>query len=470
MTPAAPDKPGYKDVLASVDQDGRRKWVGARIVWGRWRAWRLALAIPLIVFYCAIPFVEIGGFPAVQIDLVARKLHLFGAEFWPQDLTWLVVLVLLGIIGTLLAVALLGRVFCGWFCPHNVFLEMVYRPIEHLLLGGPGSPQKTPLLRGAIMWVCFAVVSAGLANAGTALFIGADAFRWYLLLDWAAHPYATVFWIVLFAVVMFNFGWFREQTCTIVCPYGRFQTAMLDPHTLVVAYDAKRGEPRGHLPAGQTTGRPDDRTTGRPLGDCIDCGLCVRVCPTGIDIRNGNQLECIHCAACVDACDRIMDQVGRPRGLVRYSSEEQLAGRPRRILRPRTILYSVVCTALILVFGWRFLHRQPVMIDVLGQTAGTLRERDPEGRDAVRAVIPLSLINRTQADLRVRIALDQQLDARVILPQPLVDLPVGRNIRPMPIIYIPYDRFTGRRLDLAIQVLAEDGRLLGTAAAAVRRP
>ncbi|HAT09840.1 MAG TPA: cytochrome c oxidase accessory protein CcoG, partial [Planctomycetes bacterium] len=241
------EKPDYKSVLASVDKEGRRRWVEARIVWGRWRRWRSALAIPLIAFYCAIPFVMIGGKPAFQLDIATRKFYLAGVVFWPQDLTYFVILALLGIVGTLLTVALLGRVFCGWFCPHNVFLEMVFRPVEHLILGGPGNPGKTPAWRAALMWFVFVLIAGGLANAGTAIFIGADAFHAYVLLDWAAHPYATGFWGILFVCILFNFGWFRDQTCTIVCPYGRFQTAMLDSHTLTVAYDAKRGEPRGHL-------------------------------------------------------------------------------------------------------------------------------------------------------------------------------------------------------------------------------
>ncbi len=222
MASTVPSGPSdYKSVLATVDQGGRRKWVEARIVWGRWRRLRYLLAIPLIAFYCAIPFARIGGNPAFQIDLAARKLWIGGIAFWPQDLSYFVILVLLGIVGTLLTVAWLGRVFCGWFCPHNVFLEMLFRPVEHRLLGGPGNPAKTAWWRAALMWAVFGLIAGGLANAGTAIFIGADAFRHYLLLDWAQHPYATVFWAVLFGVILFNFGWFREQTCTIVCPYGR---------------------------------------------------------------------------------------------------------------------------------------------------------------------------------------------------------------------------------------------------------
>lgn len=473
MASTVPSGPSdYKSVLATVDQGGRRKWVEARIVWGRWRRLRYLLAVPLIAFYCAIPFVRIGGNPAFQIDLAARKLWIAGVAFWPQDLSYFVILVLLGIVGTLLTVAWLGRVFCGWFCPHNVFLEMLFRPVEHALLGGPGNPAKTAWWRGALMWAVFGLIAGGLANAGTAIFIGADAFRHYLLLDWAAHPFATGFWAVLFGIILFNFGWFREQTCTIVCPYGRFQTAMLDPHTLAVVYDAKRGEPRGHLhrtgdqrPAASD---PQPAASGQ-FGDCIDCKLCVRVCPTGIDIRNGNQLECLHCTACIDACDTIMDKVGRPRGLVRFASEEQLAGRKRQVFRPRNILYALVIIVLSSLLAWRLMGRTDVLVAALTQTAVPVREADPDGRDCVRAVLPLSLVNRAGEALQAGITLPG-LDARVVLPQAVITLAPGQRTTAMPIVYIPAGRFAGRHLDVEVEVRDPAGRLLGRTTVGVRTP
>jgi len=469
MTVAGPgEKPDFKSVLASVDTTGRRRWVEARIVWGRWRRLRLLLALPLIAFYCTIPFVSIHGDPAFQIDLTARKLWLAGVAFWPQDLSYLVIVVLLGIVGTLLTVSWLGRVFCGWFCPHNVFLEMLFRPVEHAILGGPGSPLKTVWWRAALMWGVFAVIAGGLANAGTAIFVGADAFRAYLLLDWTAHPYATVFWFALFGIILFNFGWFREQTCTIVCPYGRFQSAMLDSHTLTVAYDAKRGEPRGHLKRGEpASGVQGEAPT---QGSCIDCGLCVRVCPTAIDIRNGNQLECIHCTACIDACDMIMDKVGSPRGLIRFASEEELAGRKRQVIRPRNVLYLTVIIVLSGLLGWRLAARTDVMVAPLRQTAVPVRELDPQGRDCVRAVLPLSLVNRTGHAVSATVSLGGGLAALVILPQLLVSLPPGERVAVSPIVYIPYDRFTVRHLDVTVELHDASGRLLGSTEAGVRAP
>lgn len=463
------DTHDYRSVLASVDKYGRRKWVEARIVWGRWRRLRAALAVPLIVFYCAVPFLSIGGRPALQLDVWARKFYVAGMVFWPQDLSYFVILVLMGIVGTLLTVALLGRVFCGWFCPHDVFLEMVFRPLEQLIRGAPGDPRRRSRLRRGLVWAAFAVVAGGLANAGAAIFVGADAFTDRLVLDVANHHYAAVFWVVLFVIILFNFGWFREQTCTIVCPYGRFQAAMLDQHTLVVAYDAKRGEPRGHLRQGTGDQRPV--TSGQPaLGDCIDCGLCVRVCPTAIDIRNGNQLECIHCAACVDACDQIMRKVGRQPGLVRYASEVQLAGQKRRVIRGRTVLYAVVLIAMAVFLSWRLATRLDVLVSPDQQTAVPVREHDPAGRDCVRAVLPMALVNRTDRELEVVISLERSLDATVILPTPTLRLPPNTRITPMPIVYVPSDRFTAPHIHAAVEVRDPAGRLLGAADIGIRRP
>lgn len=458
-SPLPPDD--FRSVLASVDKDGRRRWVEARILWGRWRRWRAALAVPLVAFYCAVPFLSVGGQPMLRLDLDARRFHVAGMVFWPQDLSYFVVLVLLGIVATLLTVAVLGRVFCGWFCPHNVFLEMVFRPIEQAIRGVPGSPRRRAWWARIAAWAAFALVAGGLANAGTAIFIGPEAFRHGLLLDVAAHPYATGFWAVLFALIVFNFAWFREQTCTIVCPYGRFQAALLDPHTLVVAYDRGRGEPRGHV----RKDAPDPS-----LGDCVDCGLCVRVCPTAIDIRNGNQLECIHCAACIDACDGIMDRLGRPRGLVRYASEVQLAGGRRVVARPRTALYAAVLVVLTALLAWRLAARTDVLVAPLRQTAVPVAERDPDGRDCVRAVLPLSLVNRTGAALDARLELDPALAALIVLPQPAIHLPPDARTTAMPIVYIPRDRFPDDHLDVAIVLRAGDGRHLGGAEVGIRRP
>ena len=292
----------------SLRSDGKRVQIRPAEVRGRFdRARRLGFAV-LIAIYLALPWIAIGGHPAVLLDIGARRFYLFGATFNAQDL-WMMVVLLLGLgLGLILVTALLGRIWCGWACPQTVFLEAVYRRIERWLIGS----------RRAAGWR-HAVAHAGYVAVSLALS--------YVLLRYFTPEPPTVLVAAGGAALYGNFAWFREQLCVVVCPYGRLQSLLLDADSLIVGYDAKRGEPRGKL-----------ATVG--AGDCVDCRRCVAVCPTGIDIRDGLQLDCVGCTACIDACDEIMDKVERPRGLIRYDSQNGLAGKRRRILRPRVLAYA----------------------------------------------------------------------------------------------------------------------------------
>jgi len=405
-----PDRPpqDFRDALYTVDRSGRRTYVFADIAGGVWRRRRVVVSILLIGFYLALPFIEVNGGPLLRIDLGARRYTVAGFTFWPQDLMYLLLFALIALLGTLCMVALFGRVFCGWLCPHNVFLEMVYRPIEQWLEGrghrrflihkrGPDGAQR---LRKILKWGIYMVVTGALANTATALFVGTDAFIAGLIIDPVEHPVAAVVFAVFMAVNLFNFGWFRELTCTFVCPYGRMQAAMLDQHTLGVAYDGQRGEPRG---------RPDGAH-----GDCVDCGRCVQVCPTGIDIRNGNQLECIHCTACIDACDAVMARLGRDPGLIRYSSDVELGGGRRRVLRPRTVFYSVVLAALFALLTALLLVREPVQVTRLRDDARLARGVDEAGARVVRKMLKFDVFNRDTAPREVRFTIPDQAGAKLI--------------------------------------------------------
>ncbi|MHC5066946.1 MAG: 4Fe-4S binding protein [Planctomycetota bacterium] len=280
--PIDPDSPpdDFRSALATVDRKGRRTYVFADIAGGLWRRRRQALALLLISFYLALPFVRIGGEPLLLINIPDRRYILLGYAFWPQDFVYALLLLLLAVVATLLMVALCGRVFCGWLCPHNVFLEMVFRPIEQALEGRGHRRRRQdsqPLtgslaLRKCLKWGLYLLISGALANTACALFIGTDDFIAGLVVDPFKHPSAAVLFAVMFVINAANFGWLREQTCTVLCPYGRIQAGLLDQHTLGVAYDQARGEPRGKA--------------GKAEGACVDCNRCVQVCPTGIDIRN----------------------------------------------------------------------------------------------------------------------------------------------------------------------------------------
>jgi cytochrome c oxidase accessory protein FixG len=442
--------PDFRDVLASIDQQGRRRWLHVHLNGGFWRWCRVAVALVLIGFYLALPFLSIDGQPFLRIDIPHRHYVLLGQMFWPQDFLYLLLFLLIGAAATLLTVALAGRVFCGWLCPHTVFLEMVYRPLERLIQGVAARRAWAARLgrdrwRRVITWGAFVLISGALANTATAVFVGVDAFRWGLVVDPVQHPAAAVFFAVFFVLIMLNFVWLREQTCTIVCPYGRLQSVMLDPHSLVVAYDRARGEPRG---------KP-----GVAAGDCIDCRMCVAVCPTGIDIRNGNQMECVHCTACIDACDTVMTRIGRKPGLVRHDSEIAMAGGRRRIIRIRTVLYGCAVTALLTVATLALAHREPLVVSRLRTVVPPLVMAGEAVEPVIRQVVPLSLVNRTDHQRSWRLALPQELGGSIISPAVLSEIAGGARIEVSMVIDVPRSRFHDGELRTELIVVSEERTL-----------
>ncbi len=332
---ASPIKKPTIDSLTTVNDDGSRYFLHPADVHGRFTFWKRLVALVLLAVYLLLPWIPINGNPAVFLDLAHRRFHLFGLTFAPQD-TWLLFFFITGLAFSLFYItALFGRVWCGWTCPYTVFLEHLYRRVERLIEGDAAKRRKLD----AAPWTASKVWKRGLKHGVFVLisFIIAHIFLSYFVSIpglWAMMGQSPLdnlrsFGVILFftGALYFSFAWFREQFCIILCPYGRFQSALTDPNTMVIGYDSERGEPRG-------------KATDPNAGACVDCNRCVQVCPTGIDIRNGLQIECIGCAACVDACDEIMTKLDRPKGLVRYDSERGLAGKKTQWIRPRTILYS----------------------------------------------------------------------------------------------------------------------------------
>jgi len=332
---AAPER-----VLSTLNADGSRRWLRPWVAPGRFLTARRWVAYALIAIFTVLPYVKLNGRPALLLDIPAREFAILGALFYPTDTLALALFMMSVFVTVFLITALFGRVWCGWGCPQTVYMEFVYRPIERLLEGKPGRRARQGAWRKPVKYALYLLVSLFLAHTFLAYFVGVERLWQWIQRSPAEHPTSFLVMAATTGLMMFDFCFFREQTCLVACPYGRFQSVMLDRDSLIVTYDEERGEPRGKL---------QRKRTGLPVarGDCVDCAMCVRTCPTGIDIRDGLQMECIGCAQCVDACDSVMERIGKPRGLIRYSSQAALAEGRGRIVRPRVMIYSVLLVGLV---------------------------------------------------------------------------------------------------------------------------
>ena len=369
----------------SLRGDGKRNFVYPADVKGRFTSARTIMFVVLIGIYAALPWIQIKGHPAVYLDIAERKFFLFGATFNSQDI-WMTVFLLTGAaFGLVYATALLGRAWCGWACPQTVFLEGVYRRIERIVEGprekrmrrddGPWTVDK--MWRKVVVHTLWLVVSFALAHVFLSYFVSLRQLFQMMRHRPEEHPEAFLVVMALAGLMHFNFVWFREQFCVVMCPYGRLQSVLLDPDSLVVGYDQARGEPRGKV-------KDPNR------GACVDCNRCVVVCPTGIDIRAGLQMDCIACTQCIDACDEVMDKVHQPRGLIRYDSPNGFAAKPKRLFRPRVLIYTALGALGLIVATLSMRTHEPFEANVL-RVQGAPYVLDG---DDVRNAYRLHLINK----------------------------------------------------------------------------
>ena len=318
----------FRDSIGTINEEGKRSWIFPKKPSGKFYNYRNWVSYGLLIFLFAAPFVKINGNQFLLFNVLERRFNIFGFPFWPQDFHLFVISMLIGVVFITLFTVVFGRIFCGWICPQTIFMEMVFRKIEYWIDGDRGAQQRLDrqpwnaqkIRKRLIKWFLFFIISFLIANVFLAYLIGSDRLIQYIT-EGPEHHISTLISLLIFtAVFYFIFAWFREQVCIIACPYGRLQGVLLDNKSVIVAYDHKRGEGS----EGRKKFRKGEDRKALGHGDCIDCMQCVHVCPTGIDIRNGTQLECVNCTACIDECDTIMDKVGYPRGLIRYASENEI--------------------------------------------------------------------------------------------------------------------------------------------------
>jgi cytochrome c oxidase accessory protein FixG len=452
----------YREHLATADKFGHRMWVFAKKPHGKWTQRRTWLSWLLIGVMFAGPFIKIHGNPLLMINIVERRFSILGQLFWPQDVLLFAVAMLIFLIGIIIFTTAFGRLWCGWTCPQTVMMEMVFRKIEYWIEGDAVEQRQlaaapwtaAKLAKKAFKLGVFFALSFLIGNTLLAYIIGSDALIQIITDDPRQHLTGLTF-MILFTLLFFAiFARFREQACTFICPYGRFQSAMLDENTMVVAYDHRRGEKRGKLHREQ----PLVKRIAHGLGDCIDCRQCVAVCPTGIDIRNGVQLECVNCTACIDACDEVMDKVGTPRGLIRYASLNSIEkGEPFRFTA-RMRLYAGVLTALVALF-LVLVFTRPAVQAMLLRAPGSLFMQTAEGR--IKNIYTLKLVNKTIHDLPVELKLEGVPGQLAVMGQKELLVPAGKLIETSVLIDLDPATLTGVSTKLRVSVYS-NGKLVQT--------
>ena len=435
-------------VLSTLDADGKRHWLRPKLARGRFLRRRRIVAYALIALFVALPLIDIGGRPAMLLDLVSWELSLFGMVFRPSDGFLLMLLGLAIVVGVFLITALFGRVWCGWGCPQTVYLEHVYRPIERLVEGTSAQQAKLTRFhpRRITKWVLYVVVSFALANVFLAYFVGVDRLETWVLQSPLDHLGGFLVVVGTAALMLFDFAWFREQTCIVACPYGRLQSVMLDRQSLIVGYDPRRGEPRG---------KPKKKlpVIEAPRGDCVDCGACVSVCPTGIDIRAGLQMECIGCAQCIDACDTVMDKLGKPRGLIGYTSQAVLAGETRRLLRPRTIIYPALLVLAAGLLVWS-VGDKPATDVTIERIDGPSFVELPDG--TISAAARIKLENDTDQTSHYTIAVAEPVGLPMRSPHKW-DVGPRKSLAITLYIDVPREMFVNGKRDVYLKIVETGG-------------
>jgi len=447
----------YRDSIGTIGPDGKRKWVFPWQPKGKMYNRRTMLSVIYLCLFFGLPFLKHNGHPMFLFNVLERKFILFGAIFWPQDLVIFGVAMITFIIFVVMFTVAFGRIFCGWICPQTIFMEMVFRRIEYWIDGSAAHQIKLKnspwtlekIIKRVTKHVLFYWIALLISNTFLAYMIGLDDLLKIIKEPISLHKGGFTLIIIFSAVFYFVYAWFREQVCLIACPYGRLQGVMLDKNSIVVAYDFKRGEPRGHIHKGED---PQSK------GDCIDCGMCVKVCPTAIDIRNGTQLECVNCTACIDACDEVMVKVHKPKGLVRLTSENAITDERRKGMLWITKAYIAVLTLLLLILVALMVSRKNIDTTILRAPGILFQKLDSTHYSNLYQI---KTINKTYTTAYLNLA--------VIEPKGAVVKMVGDSIKIKPeskydgqfFLVLPAQEMTGHKTKVVFQIY-HDGDIIET--------
>jgi len=447
----------FRDSIGTIDQDGKRKWVFPKKPSGAFYKKRKIVSYLLLVFLLSAPFIKIHGNQFLLFNVFDRKFNIFGVAFWPQDFYLIVISLIIGVVFVALFTVAFGRIFCGWICPQTIFMEMVFRRIEYWIDGDRGSQMRLKkqewnaekIRKRTLKFIIFFIISFIIANVFLSYLLGSDEVL-KMIHQGPFHNLSTLIALVIFTTVFyFIFAWFREQVCIIACPYGRLQGVLLDDKSVIVAYDYVRGE--GENGRAKIKKNQDRKTTG--FGDCIDCNQCVNVCPTGIDIRNGTQLECVNCTACIDECDHIMESIEYPKGLIRYASESEISKNEKFKFTNRMKGYSAVLVILVgLLTGMLFL-RSDVEAKIL-RLPGQLFEHKG---DNISNVFTYKIVNKTTKNFEdVSFKLINPKGEIILVGKPTIKIGSEGAVQGTLFIVISPSLLNGDKTRLDIEILNGD--------------
>lgn len=441
----------FRDKVATVDKEGKRLWVFPHKPKGKYYDLRTWLSVGYLLVFFTLPFFKYQGHPLFLINILERKFILFGQIFWPQDFFIFGLGMIIFIVFIALFTVVFGRIFCGWMCPQTIFMEMVFRKVEYWIEGDAGAQKALKrqkwdtdkIFKKVMKWTAFWAISFIIANTFLAYIIGIDELRTIVSQPVSQNMGGFISIVIFTSIFFLVYSWFREQVCTVVCPYGRMQGVLLDRNSIVISYDYERGEPRSKFKKNET------RTTG----DCIDCHQCVNVCPTGIDIRNGTQLECVNCTACIDACDRMMDAVNLPKGLIRYASEANIADKKPTRFTGRMKAYTAVMIVLLIVEGFLLTSRTDVGISIL-RSQGQLFQEQPNNQ--LSNLYNYKFLNKTFKEKTIELKPENFKGRIELVGETELVVPKETDIRGTMFIYIDKANVTQRKTKLKIGVY-EDG-------------